>query len=461
MTIFRCHFSFLACCPAAWLLVTALAAGLTSARAAMAAPWPSFRGPRACGVMAGPATAVSWDVPSGRHVAWRTRVEGLGHACPVIWGDDVYLISAVRESGQASLKTGLYGDIAPVEDAVSIRWMLYCFDKRTGARRWQRRVHEGVPRIKRHTKSSHANSTPATDGRYLVSFFGSEALVCFDMEGREVWRKDLGMLDSGFFRMPTAQWGFGSSPTIHDGRVIVQCDVQGQSFLACFQLADGASLWRTDRDEVPTWGTPTVVVRDGRSQVIVNGFKQIGGYDLEDGRALWWLAGGGDIPVPTPVVDGDMVFITNAHGGMSPIYAIHLDAGGDLSHVPGGATGPHVAWSKRTGGNYMQTPIVMGEHLHTCSDGGVYGSYTLSSGKRVARHRLSVKSGYTASPVASAEGIYYTAETGEVVVVTTDGKGTELAVNRLGESCLASPAISDGRLFFRTRHHLVAISAPE
>ena len=433
-------------------------AGVVPCEAEMRQHWPGFRGYRASGVGVGAATPAVWNVATGMNVQWRSAVPGLGHSCPVIWGDRIYVTSAVRSSGEASLKTGLYGDIASVEDETSIRWMLYCYDRRTGDLHWERLVFEGRPRVKRHTKASHANSTPATDGRYVVSFFGSEGLVCFDMAGREIWRKDLGMLDSGYFAVSTAQWGFGSSPVIHEGRVIVQCDVQGQSFVASYRIADGQEIWRTDRDEVPTWGTPTVDVTRGTGQVILNGYRHIGAYALEDGQPLWWLKGGGDIPVPTPVVSDGLVFITNSHGRMRPIYAIRLDAEGDISHDPSGSAEPHVAWSRRKGGNYMQTPIVVGGFLHTCTDGGVYASYAVATGKRTARRRLSINAGYTASPVSGGGMLYFTAETGEVVVLSSDGEGAELAVNSLGEACLATPAIADGMLVFRGRHHLIAIA---
>jgi outer membrane protein assembly factor BamB len=420
--------------------------------------WPSFRGARAAGVADRFTTPSHWSAASGLNVKWKKPIEGLGHSSPVVWGPRIFLTSAVRDRGEAQLKAGLYGDIEPVADDSQVKWKLLCLDRATGDLLWQRRVRAGVPQIKRHPKSSHANSTPATDGSRVVVFFGSEGMVCFDVAGELLWEKDLGLLDSGYFRVRSAQWGFGSSPVIHGNSVFVQCDVQDQSFIAAYDLEDGRQVWRTLRDEVPTWSTPTVDVRPGRAQVIANGYKHIGGYDLHTGAELWRMRGGGDIPVPTPIVAGDLVIITNAHGRMRPVYAIKAGAEGDITLESVGSAGRHIAWSRSKGGNYMQTPIVVGDLLYLCTDGGVLTCYDVASGRQVKKFRLPPQSGFTASPVAADGKIYFTAETGEVVVLRAGDECEVLAVNDLGEASLATPAISQGTLFFRTRHHLVAIA---
>src|SRR5262249_6950860 len=144
-------------------------------------------------------------------------------------------------------------------------------DKKTGRIVWEQAARSGVPHIKRHTKSSHANPTPATDGRHLAVFFGSEGLYIYDMDGHLQWSKDLGVLDSGFYMVPAAQCGFGSSPVLTDGKVIVQVDVQGGGYLAAFSADDGKELWRTARADVPTWSTPAVIGSGEGSRVVVNG----------------------------------------------------------------------------------------------------------------------------------------------------------------------------------------------
>ena len=420
--------------------------------------WPAFRGLHASGAAEGFKTPVRWSVTSRQNVKWKVPVPGLGHSAPIVWGNRVFVTTAIRAAGKARLKTGLYGDITPVADRTQSRWAVFCFDRDTGKLLWERTAHVGVPRTKRHPKSSHANPTPATDGKHVVAFFGSEGLYCYDTAGRLLWQEDLGLLDSGFYRAPAAQWGFGSSPVIHEGFVIVQCDVQKGSFLAALDITDGKEVWRTLRDDVPTWSTPTIDVRPGRAQVIVNGYKHIGGYDLRLGTELWRLAGGGDIPVPTPVVGHDLIYITSAHGGMSLICAIRIDAEGNLGQTSSSNQNKHIAWCHERGGNYMQTPLVYGQYVYLCSDRGVLSCLDAVTGDYIYQQKLPIRSSFTASPVAADGKIYLAAENGSVAVVKAGAQFQLIATNDLGEPCLATPAISQGELFFRTRHHLVAVS---
>jgi outer membrane protein assembly factor BamB len=301
----------------------------------------------------------------------------------------------------------------------------------------------------------------------VVAFFGSEGLYAYDLEGTLLWEKDLGRLHSGFYVVPQAQWGFGSSPVIHAGLVLVQCDVQEGSFIAAFGAADGREVWRTRRDEVPTWSTPAIYLcdtnEDRSAQVIANGYRHIGGYDLHTGKALWRLRGGGDIPVPTPVVWEDLVFITNAHGSLAPIYAVRAaGAQGEIELGDGDWSHTHLAWSEKRGGNYMQTPIVYRDWLYLCKDNGVVSCYEPRTGKLVFRERLGTgKSGFTASPVAADGKLYFTSEDGDVYVLAAGVDKLEVrATNKLGEVAMATPAISRGELFFRTRRHVVCIVEP-
>jgi outer membrane protein assembly factor BamB len=450
--------------PLAAGLALSLAAPLLGAALARApragVDWPSFRGIQAGGVAEGHPLPLRWDVPAGTNVRWRTPLPGLGHSSPAIWGDLLCVTTAVSGLADPELKLGLYGDIKPVEDASPHTWKLYCLDKRTGKVRFERTAARAVPRVKRHTKSTHANSTPALDGRHVVAIFGSEGMHAYDHNGNLLWKKDLGVLDAGYFRVPEAQWGYASSPVIHEGKVIVQADVQKGSFLAAFDLATGRELWRTPRADVPTWGTPTVLTADGRTQVVVNGWKHIGGYDLADGRELWRMTGGGDIPVPTPVVGHGLIFITNAHGPAAPIFAVRPTARGDVSLPEGQSQSAHVAWSQQRDGGYMQTPLVYGDHLYVCRDNGVLSVYDARSGQRLYQQRLAEgRTGFSASAVAGDGKVYYTSEDGEVHVLRAGPRFEVLARNGLGESCMATPALSEGTLFFRTRGHVVAVQA--
>jgi outer membrane protein assembly factor BamB len=425
--------------------------------------WPSFRGAFASGIAEGYATPAKWDVAEGTNVLWRTPIPGLAHSSPVIVGERLFVTTAVGE-GEAVLnevgkgRTGDYGDVWSLPAEGVQRFQVLCLDKRTGAIRWTATAFEGEPRFKRHPKSSFAASTPAADAGHVVAFFGSEGLYGYDHEGKQLWKKDLGELNGAFYMAPTAEWGVGSSPVIHEGRVYLQVDVIGKAFLACFDVATGEELWRAVRDDVPTWGSPTVHVGLDRSQVIANGYKHIGGYDLETGKELWKLVGGGDIPTPTPIVANDLIFITSSHGRLSPIYAVHVDAEGPVSADAGAEGAEHMAWSNPRRGNYMPTPLVYGDELYLCNDAGILSCFASLSGEEHYRERLSSgASAYTASPVAADGKLYCTSEDGEVQVVELGKQFAVLEINDLGETCMATPAISAGVLYWRTRGHVIAI----
>lgn len=436
-----------------------LAACLMISNLYAAQNWPSFRGPSASGVMEGHRTPTKWDVTQSENILWKVPIPGLGHSCPIVWEDRIFVTTAVQARGQSSLKVGMYGDVQSVDEKEAFSWCIYCIDRKTGKILWERESYRGKPKVKRHPKSSHANSTPCTDGNYVVTFFGSEGMYCYDMEGNLKWKKDLGVLDWGFYSSPSAQWGGGSSPIIHEQMVIVQCDVQKNSFLAAFDLKDGTILWKTPRNEVPTWGTPAVYDAQEHSQIIVNGYKHIGGYDIETGKEIWKMKGGGDIPVPTPVVAHGLIYITNAHGRMSPIYAVRISAMGDISLAKDQTSNEHVAWSYERGGNYMPTPIAYKDYIYFGSDRGTLSCFEPESGELKYREKLSSKNvAFSASPVASDGKIYFIAENGEIYVVQAEHEFKLLAVNKMGETCMATPAISNGTLFFRTRYHLVAIA---
>jgi acylaminoacyl-peptidase len=419
--------------------------------------WPSFRGPNASGVADGQFSPLSWDAEKGRNILWKTPIPGLGHSCPVVWGDRVFVTTAVSADGKAALKPGLYGDVNSVQETAEHEWRVYCLDRRTGRVVWERTACKGVPKVKRHPKGTHANPTPATDGTHLVVSFGSEGLYCYDGDGRLLWQKGLGVLNSGWFYDADYQWGFGSSPVLYHGLVYMQCDVGKDSFLAAYQVADGREVWRRSRDEIPSWGTPTVVEGPGRAEVVTSATKYARGYDALTGEELWRLGRHAEITVPTPVFGAGLIFITNGYRPVQPIYALRPGARGDISLADGKTANDAVAWSTSTGGPYMPTPIVYGDYLYTCGNAGIVTCYEARTGKQVYKERLGGRGGYTASPVAADGKIYFTSEESGIRVVRAGPKFEVLAVNPLGEPCLATPAISDGMIFVRTQHHLLGI----
>ncbi len=421
--------------------------------------WPQYRGPGARGVDESQAAPTHWDIETGANILWQTPLPGLAHASPIVWGDRVYIATAVK-AGEAELKVGLYGDITPLEEKDVHQWRLLALDKATGKIIWNTLGHEGVPRAKRHPKATPCNSTPATDGNRIVALFGSEGLFCFDTAGKLVWTKDLGPMDAGFYLVPSAQWGFGSSPVIAEGKVIVLCDVLTNPFLAAFDLSDGKEVWRTARKDVPTWGTPTVVETQGRKQIAVNGWHVSGGYDVATGQNLWHLEGGGDIPVPTPLFAHGLIYLTSAHGQYAPIRAVRPEAVGDITPSDPGQTNSAIVWAYARRGNYMQTPIVVGDLLFGCTDAGVVSCFDAATGVVKFSYRLSAGGqGFTASPVSDGRHVYLASEQGIVFVLAAAANYSRVATNELHETCLATPAIADGTLFFRTRAKLIAVGA--
>lgn len=422
--------------------------------------WPSFRGIGATGVADGQHPPITWDAEKGTNIAWKTPVPGLAHSSPVIWGDRIFITTAISSDPESKLKHGLYGDVAPALDLSKHSWRIYSINAKTGKIEWEKTVHEGAPNIKRHPKSTQANSTPATDGKHVVALFGFGGLYCFDINGNQVWKRDLGVLDSGWFYDPDYQWGFGSSPVIYKDLVIVQADLQKNSFIAAYNLKTGEPVWKTDRDEIPSWGSPTVVETANGAQVIANGTNFVRGYDVKTGKELWKLAGNAEITVPTPFVAHDLIYVTSGYRPIQPIYAIRLNAAGDISLKEGTETNDYIAWSKNRGGPYMPTPIVYGDYLYTCANNGVITAYNAKTGERVYQKRLGGQGSayaFTASPVAADGRIYFPSEDGEVYVVKAGPEFEVLAINKINEVILASPAISNGMLVLRSLGHIYGI----
>jgi outer membrane protein assembly factor BamB len=238
----------------------------------------------------------------------------------------------------------------------------------------------------------------------------------------------------------------------------VLCDVLTNSFLAAFELADGKEVWRTARNDVPTWGSPTVVETPGRKQIAVNGWHCSGGYDFVTGRSLWHLEGGGDIPVPTPLFAHGMIYLTSAHGRHAPMRAVRPEAAGDITPGDPGQTNSAIAWAHAKRGNYMQTPVVIGDLLFACTDAGMVTCFDAATGAVNYSQRLGGGGqGFTASPVSDGRHVYFTSEQGIVFAVAAAKKYLLAGSNELHETCLATPALSNGTLFFRTREKLIAV----
>lgn len=419
--------------------------------------WPGFRGPYALGYLWNTDPPATWNVAKGENIKWKTPIPGLGHSCPVIWNDKLFITTAISSSGHDSLKVGLYGDIDEVKDESVHEFKVFCLDKYSGKILWEQMAHKGIPRTKRHTKSSHANCTPVTDGRYLVVFFGSEGLFCYDFDGNLIWKKDLGTMNAGPYTDPEVEWGFASSPVLQKGKVIVQCDFLGDSFLAAFDVKTGDQIWRTPRDEISTWGSPAIVEANGKTQVVVNGYKHMGGYDFETGKEIWKMSGGGDAPVPTPVYANDLIFINNAHGKWSPIYAIKPGASGDITLGENETSNEFILWSIKRGGAYMQTPLIYGLYLYNLQWNGLLSVFNSISGELQYRQSLGPVGGFTASATAANGKVYCCSENGDVFVVNAGPAYELIAQNEMDDLVMATPALSENTIYFRTQHCIIAI----
>ena len=335
-------------------------------------------------------------------------------------------------------------------------WRVYCLDLKTGRILWERTAHEGVPRTKRDVSASYANPTPATDGRYIVAFFGSEGLYGYKLDGTLVWKKDLGVLDAGYTPDPESHWGFASSPVIFRDVVIVQCDRKTNSFLAAFRLSDGAEVWRTPRAEDSSWSTPVIYDGGRRVELLASGTNYYRGYDPLTGRELWRLKGGIDVKIPTPVASEEFFFFTGGQG-TSPqhLRAVRAGVSGDITPPGDETTTAAIAWTSR-GGWTILTPLVYHGLLYVGNTGGVLTVYDARTGEQVYRERLGSGAAFAASPVAADGRVYFTSQDGDVYVIKAGPSYELLAMNPVDELVMATPAIADSMLIVRGLHHVFA-----
>ena len=420
--------------------------------------WPSFRGPGAAGVLDGLELPERWDAETRQGIRFKVEIPGLAHSSPVIWGDRLFITSAVSSEQDASFKPGLYGSGEASRDRSVHAWQILCVDKRSGKLLWNKTATQGSPKDKRHIKSTYANSTPATDGEHVVALFGSEGLFCYGVAGELLWKKDLGRMDVGAYDLPSYEWGSASSPIIHEGKVIVQCDQQKGSFLIAVDVKTGKTVWMTPRDELPSWGTPTVYPGKTRAELVTNGSNFIRGYDPATGAELWRLGGSSKITAPTPVFAEGLIIVASGRAPERPIFAIRPGAVGDLTLRNGETSSPFVAWSKTRRGGYMPTPLIYRGLLYVLNNDGLLGCYDLKTGTEHYQERVPHRSfGFSASPVAADGRIYLAGEDGLVFVLQAGTQLKLLATNPVGEPLMATPALSAGTLYLRGSRHLFAV----
>lgn len=420
--------------------------------------WPSFRGPRASGVADGQSLPDEWDGKSGRNVLWRVPLPGLAHSSPVVWGSRVFVTTAISGRPGATFRPGLYGDGDASDDESSHQWVIQAIDARTGKPIWQRTAHEGPPRQKRHIKSTYASATPATNGRVVVASFGSEGVYAYDVDGNFRWSVDLGRLDVGAYDIPTFEWGTASSPLIWNDLVFLQCDTQLDSFLIALKADTGETVWKTERDELPSWGTPNVIDGPSGPELVTNASNAIRAYDPRTGAELWRVGPSSKITAPTPVGAGGLIVVASGRAPERPIFVVRAGSRGDLTLPPGETRSATVAWSWQGRGSYMPTPLIYGGIVYVLGNNGVFDAYDLASGAEIYRARAPhLGSGFSASPVAADGKIYIAGEDGDLVVLRAGREFTHIATNPMGELIMATPALSGGVMYVRTVSSLFAI----
>ena len=418
--------------------------------------WPAFRGYMSSGVLDQANLPESFDPASMTNIRWKVEIPGLGLSSPVIWDNRIFITSAISQDDKNGFKPGIYGDISPVKDSSVHEWKVFCIDKNTGKMIWEKTSFKGIPRMKRHPKSTHANTSVATDGKYVVAFFGSEGLFCYDMNGNLLWQKNFGLLKSVFWMVKSAEWEFASSPIIYNGTLIIQCDVLENSFVAAYDVKTGKELWKTKRDEYPGWCTPNIYTNAGKTYVVLNGYKNRGGYDLATGDEVWKMAGGGDIQIPTPVVGNDMIYFNSAHGQSSPIIAVKTNAVGDITLKDKETSNEFVKWSLPRGGSYMHTMLLYRNHLYNFNWNGAVVCLDPLTGKEIYNAKLGKAKSFIASPVASDGKIYVVDEEGTVYILEDGDSFKLLKEIPLNDICLTAPAITEGMIIFRTQKYLMA-----
>ena len=422
--------------------------------ASSAENWPGFRGVGARGVAGNANLPVSWNVASGANIAWKTEIPGLGLSSPIVWDDRIFLTIAVSTNPAMVFEAKLKGERDDRQDSAAQEFRVLALDARSGRILWNQLAAKSKPRVLRHPHNSYASPTPATDGTYLVAFFGSEGLYCYDLKGKLIWKKDLGIIDQGAFDVPDYQWGSAASPILWNGKAILQVDMQKGSFLAAFDLKSGNELWRTARESKPSWSTPTIVEGPANTEIVANGVEHVLGYDAETGKELWRLKGTSMISVPTPFTANGLIYVfTGYFRYQRRAYAIRPGAKGDIT-----GSKEAIAWMREEA-PYLSTPVAVGDYIYAFGNRGtgILNVYNALTGATVYQQRIGQGTGASSSMIAAGDHVYAINEDGEVYVIKVGDKYEELAMNSMGEPVMATPAASGDTLFVRGASHLFAI----
>jgi outer membrane protein assembly factor BamB len=381
--------------------------------------WPRWRGPSGQGLVAGSGYPDSWSPTD--NVLWKVPVPGRGNSSPIVWADRIFLTTA-REDGS--------------ERAI------LCYRRSDGKLLWQAAA-PAAPAEKLYRKNSYASATPATDGERVYAYFGNGGLLAVDFDGKQVWHRGLGEI--------TLYHGSAGSPLLYKDRVIQFQDQRRGSFIAAFDQRTGKTLWWTPRQEKIGWRSPIAIRAGNRDEIIVSSQDRVTAYDPETGRELWNCSGNTMEVTPTPAVGHGLVFCPSGRAG--PTLAIRPGGAGNV-------TASHIAWQTPRGSPFIPSPLVYGKYLYLVNDmNSVATCFEAASGKLMWQGRLGEahRESFSASPLGVDGKVFFTNDEGQTFVLEAGPEFRLLRVNELGERILATPALVDGRWYFRTERHLLAV----
>jgi len=439
----------------ATVLVTALSA------LPHAENWPQFRGLQGGSAPDDPALPDTWSPTE--NIVWKLEVPGYAWSSPIVWGDHIFITTAINPAGDVVRPTSEYlagslGGTMTFRDLATpkepLRWTVYDIDFRTGKIRWERQVHQAAPTQSRHQKNSYASETPVTDGERVYAYFSYVGLFAFDMSGKPVWSKPMDTLKT------KTGWGGSASPVVYGDRVYIVNDNEEQSFIAAFDARTGQEVWRVPREEVSNWASPFIWENAQRTEIITKGTKKIRSYGL-DGKLLWEISGMTTLDVPTPFAKNGLLYIQSGYptDSKKPAYVIRPGASGDITPKPDQASSEFIVWSSQSLGTYATSSLVYGDYYYTLLDRGFLMCNDARTGKEVyGRQRITMDAtGFTASPWAYNGKIFALSEDGDTYVMQAGPEFKVLGKNSLGELSLATPAVANGSLIVRTLSKLYRI----
>ena len=434
-------------------LIAVVSLGIAATATSFAGNWPQWRGPDGSGISTEKNLPAEWSTT--KNIKWKTPIEGRGHSSPIVWGNKIFLTTAIEGDvvpGAKAARHVMDNKDFVHPDSIGANkkhtFKVIAIDRDNGKVLWQSTAWEGTPYDDRHRKSSYAASTPATDGKLVYAYFGTEGLYAYDFNGKLAWKADLGKLG-------TVGMGTGTSPILFDNFVIVQCDEENgeASFIVGLDKKTGKEVWRTPRKVQVSWSTPLLVKTAKRAELITSGTEFILSYDPATGKELWRHKGVESNAIPSPVANSDMVYVVAGFPAKIAL-GIRLGNNGDLTGTP------NVPWQYTKGTAYVPSPILYGDYLYLTTDRGILTCIDAKTGEvKYEGGRIPIPATFTASPVAFEGKILMTSEDGDTFIIKAGPKHEIIGTNSVGEPVYASPAIADGRIYIRGEKNIYCIGS--